>query len=70
MTKKTAEKAGSARKIKITLLKSTHGQLHMHRDNIRGLGLRRRHHSVELAATPAVMGMVNQSAFMLKVEEV
>ena len=64
------KKKSDAKKIRVTLLKSTHGQLHMHRDNIRGLGLRRRHHSVELAVTPAVMGMVNQSAFMLKVEEV
>jgi large subunit ribosomal protein L30 len=42
----------------------------MHRDNIRGLGLRRRHHTVELTATPAVMGMVRASEWMLKVEEV
>ena len=68
--KKTTAKAGDAKKIKVTLLKSTHGQLQMHRDNIRGLGLRRQRHSVELPATPAVLGMVNQSAFMLKVEEV
>ena len=58
-----------SQKIKVTLLKSTHGQLHMHRNNIRGLGLRRRHQTVELVATPAVMGMVRQSGFMLKVEE-
>ena len=36
----------------------------------RWLGLRRRHHSVEVTATPAVLGMVRGSAFMLKVEEV
>ena len=63
-------KTSDAKKIKVTLLKSTYGQLQMHRDNVRGLGLRRRHHSVELAATPAVLGMVKQSGFMLKVEEV
>jgi large subunit ribosomal protein L30 len=70
MTKKAAAKADDAKKIKVTLLKSTHGQLQMHRDNIRGLGLRRRHHTVELTATPAVMGMVRASEWMLKVEEV
>jgi large subunit ribosomal protein L30 len=59
-----------AKKIKVTLLKSTHGQLRMHRDNVRGLGLRRRHQTVEVAATPAVLGMVRASGFMLKVEEV
>ena len=63
-------KKSIASKIKVTLLKSTHGQLQMHRDNMRGLGLRRRHHSVELAVTPAVLGMLRESGFMLKVEEV
>ena len=58
------------KKIRVTMLKSLHGQLKMHRDNMRGLGLRRRHHSVELAVTPAVLGMVRESGFMLKVEEV
>ena len=66
MTKNKPE----GKKIRVTMLKSTHGQLQMHRDNMRGLGLRRRHHSVELAATPAVLGMVRESGFMLKVEEV
>ena len=63
-------RAATGKKLKVTMLKSTHGQLQMHRDNMRGLGLRRRHHTVELTATPSVIGMVNQSAFMLKVEEV
>ena len=70
MTKKTAGKAPEGKKIRVTLLKSTHGQLQMHRDNMRGLGLRRQRHSVELVATPAVLGMVRESGFMLKVEEV
>ena len=58
-----------SRKVRVTLLRSTHGQLQMHRDNVRGLGLRRRHQTVEVVATPAVMGMVKASEFMLKVEE-
>jgi large subunit ribosomal protein L30 len=63
-------KKTEGKKIRVTMLKSTHGQLKMHRDNMRGLGLRRRHHSIEVAATPAVLGMVRESGFMLKVEEV
>jgi large subunit ribosomal protein L30 len=63
-------KKTDGKKIRVTMLKSTHGQLKMHRDNMRGLGLRRRHHSIEVAATPAVLGMVRESGFMLKVEEV
>ena len=63
-------KKPEGKKIRVTLLKSKHGQLKMHVDNLRGLGLRRRHHTVELVATPAVMGMVRESGWMLKVEEV
>ena len=63
-------KKADGKKIRVTLLKSVHGQLKMHTDNLRGLGLRRRHHTVELVATPAVMGMVRESGWMLKVEEV
>ena len=63
-------KKAEGKKLRLTMLKSRHGQLHMHRDNMRGLGLRRRHHSIEVVATPSVMGMVRESGFMLKVEEV
>ena len=63
-------KQSDSKKVRLTMLKSTHGQLHMHRNNMRGLGLRRRHQTVERVATPAVMGMVQESAFMLKVEQI
>ena len=63
-------KKTDAKKIRVTMLKSTHGQLQMHRDNMRGLGLRRRHQSVEHAATPEILGLVNGSSFMVKVEEI
>ena len=59
-----------AKQIKLTLIRSTAKKLAMHRNNVRGLGLRRIRHSVVVTATPEVMGMVNQSAHMLKVEEV
>ena len=65
MSKKT-----DAKTLRVTLLKSVHGQLKMHVDNVRGLGLRRRHQTVEIAATPQNLGMVRQSQWMLKVEEV
>jgi large subunit ribosomal protein L30 len=63
-------KKSDAKKLKVTLLRSLHGQLAMHVNNARGLGLRRRHHTVEVAATPQNLGMVRASEFMLKVEEV
>jgi large subunit ribosomal protein L30 len=65
MTKKT-----DAKTLRLTLLKSVHGQLQMHVNNVRGLGLRRRHQTVEVAATPQNLGMVRASQWMLKVEEV
>jgi len=58
-----------AKKIKVTLLRSVHGQLLRHKNNVRGLGLSRRHQSVELSATPEVLGLVRGSEFMFKVEE-
>ena len=60
----------AVKEIRVTLLKSIHGQLKMHRNNVNGLGLTRRHQTRVLKGTPEVMGMVHASAFMLKIEEV
>ncbi|MEK6807323.1 MAG: 50S ribosomal protein L30 [Pseudomonadota bacterium] len=60
----------TTKKLKLTLLRSLHGQLLKHRNNIRGLGLTRRHQSVQVDATPQALGMVRASAFMMKVEEI
>ncbi|ORE88963.1 50S ribosomal protein L30 [Oceanococcus atlanticus] len=56
--------------LRITLVKSLNGRLQSHKDCVRGLGLRRMHHSVERAATPENMGMVNKVRYLLNVEEV
>ena len=56
-------------KIRVTLVKSLHGRLQSHRDTVRGLGLRRMRHSVELDDTPQVRGMINKVAYMLRVED-
>jgi len=55
--------------IKLTLVKSTNGRLQSHKDTVRGLGLRRMHHSVEVSDTPENRGMINKISYMLKVEE-
>lgn len=59
-----------AKQLKVTLIRSTFGQLKMHKDCVRGLGLRKTHSSVTVNATPENLGMIRKSAFMLKVEEV
>lgn len=56
-------------KIRVTLVKSLHGRLQSHKDTVRGLGLRRIRHSVELADTPEIRGMINKVAYMVRVED-
>ena len=58
-----------AKKIRVTQAKSTHGRLQSHKDTMRGLGLRRIHHTVELNDTPEVRGMINKVAYLLRIEE-
>jgi large subunit ribosomal protein L30 len=58
------------KKLRVTLLKSPYGTGRRHMATVKGLGLRRRHHTVELDDTPAVRGMINTVSYMLKCEEV
>ena len=57
-----------AQKIKVTLVKSPIGTKQSHRDCVRGLGLRRMHHTVEVEDTPAVRGMINKVYYLVKCE--
>jgi large subunit ribosomal protein L30 len=65
----SASHQSSEKQIRVTLVKSTFGRLRAHRACVNGLGLTRIHQSVQLRATPEVLGMVRKAAFMLKVEE-
>jgi large subunit ribosomal protein L30 len=56
------------KKIKVTLVRSLINTKSGHRDTVRGLGLRRLNHSVELEDTPAVRGMINKVSYLLKCE--
>ena len=57
-----------ANTVKVTLIKSVIGRLESHRATVKGLGLRRMHHTVELKDTPAIRGMINKINYLLKVE--
>lgn len=57
-----------AEKIKVTLLKSTNGRLESHKACVRGLGLRRINHTVEVEDTPSIRGMINKVSYLVKVE--
>ena len=55
--------------MKVTLVRSMHGRLKSHQACVRGLGLRRMHHSVLVEDTPATRGMANKVSYMVQVEE-
>jgi large subunit ribosomal protein L30 len=54
--------------IKVTLLKSGIGRKKDIRQTLTGLGLTRLHRKVVLKNTPAIRGMIEKVAFMVKVE--
>ena len=56
-----------AKKIKVTLVRSLIGTKGEHRMCVRGLGLRRINHTVEVIDTPANRGMINKVSYMVKV---
>ncbi|MBY4676850.1 50S ribosomal protein L30 [Marinobacterium arenosum] len=57
-----------ANKIQVTLVRSTIGILPKHKLCVKGLGLRRINHTVEVEDTPAVRGMINKVNYMVRVE--
>lgn len=58
-----------AKQLKLTLVKSTIGRLPKHRACVKGLGLKRIHHTVLVEDTPSIRGMINKVNYLLKVEE-
>lgn len=56
------------KKIKVTLVRSVIGTRQSHRATVRGLGLRRVNHTVELQDTPEVRGMINKVSYLVKCE--
>lgn len=56
------------KKLKITLVKSVIGTKQDHRATVRGLGLRRINSTAELQDTPAVRGMIQKVAYLVKCE--
>jgi len=54
--------------LKVTLVRSIHGQLANIAACVRGLGLRKIHQSVTVADTPENRGMIQTAVHMLKVD--
>jgi large subunit ribosomal protein L30 len=56
-----------AKKLKVTLVKGTNACRSEHRATVRGLGLKRIRHTVELDDTPAVRGMVSKVSYLVRI---
>ena len=67
-TSKATSKADK-KTVKVTLVRSVNGRLASHKACVRGLGLRRMHHTVEVEDTPCTRGMINKVSYMVRVEE-
>jgi large subunit ribosomal protein L30 len=56
------------KKLKVTLVKSINGYNKAHRATVKGLGLRRMNHTVEVQDTPETRGMIRAVAFLVRCE--
>jgi len=65
--KPAAKAAGKS--LSVTLVRSPNGCIARHRATVRGLGLRRMHHTVQLENTSAIRGMLRQVAYLVRVEQ-
>jgi large subunit ribosomal protein L30 len=54
--------------ITVRLVRSLAGCKQGHRDTVRGLGLKKLNHAVELPDTPEVRGMINRVNYLVRVE--
>ena len=61
--------AEAGKKIRVTLVKGITATKHIHRESVKGLGLKHRSHTVEVQDTPAIRGMINKVSYLVKVEE-
>jgi large subunit ribosomal protein L30 len=59
--------SNESRTLKVTLVKGTNCCREDHRATVRGLGLRRIRHTVELPDTKAIRGMINKVSYLVKV---
>ncbi|GAB4306356.1 MAG: 50S ribosomal protein L30 [Myxococcota bacterium] len=59
----------ASKTIKVTLKRGLSGCDEKQRATVKGLGLKRRHQTVELENTPSVRGMVKKVIHLLEVDE-
>ncbi len=64
-----AAKKEETKKLKITLIRSTIGQVPKNRATVQAMGLRKINQTVELPDNPSTRGQIRQVRHMIKVEE-
>ncbi|MCX6335586.1 MAG: 50S ribosomal protein L30 [Bacteroidia bacterium] len=57
-------------KIRITQVKSKNGKPERQKRTLEALGIHKLNHSVELEATPQILGMVHKISHLVKVENI
>ena len=67
MAKKAAKKSAETKRVKVTLVKSTIGFDKKQAAIVQGMGLRRINHTVELADTDAIRGMIHKVRHLVHV---
>ena len=68
MAKKAAKKSADAKRLKVTLVKSTIGFDKKQWLVVESLGLRRVNHTIEVADTPAIRGMIHKVRHLVTVQ--
>ena len=69
MAKKTAKPQASAKRVKVTLVRSPIGFNKTQALTVEGMGLRRIRHTVELPDTPETRGMIHKVRHLVDVSE-
>jgi large subunit ribosomal protein L30 len=62
-----ADRSGDVKMLKVTQVRSTIGFDKKQAETVRGLGLRRMWHTVELQDTPEIRGMIRKVRHLVKV---
>jgi large subunit ribosomal protein L30 len=68
MAKRAAMKSADTKRVKVTLVKSTIGFDKRQAAVVESMGLRRINHTVELADTPSIRGMIHKVRHLVTVE--
>ncbi|RPI55233.1 MAG: 50S ribosomal protein L30 [Acidobacteria bacterium] len=68
MVKRTAKKSADVKRVKVTLVKSTIGFGKKQAAVVEGLGLRWLNHTIEVADTPSIRGMIHKIRHLVVTE--